>query len=92
MLPNLVICEKSIVIVIFSTKRQKFNYKKNSYLRKLLTDFRNLFFVFFLKSSTIHRNKNLRLCVKLKFSCGQATTDNLSINYLADVTYLFQLQ
>ena len=73
MLLNLVICEKSMVTVIFSTKRPKFKYKKKSYLRKLLMDFQKLFFVFLLKSSMINTNKNLRHWVRLKNSCGQAT-------------------
>ena len=39
----------------------------------LLTDFRNLFFFFFLKSGIININKNLRHFVKLKISYGQVT-------------------
>ena len=37
-------------------------------------DFPKLFFVFFLKSSMINTNKNLRHWVRLKNSCGQANT------------------
>ena len=73
--PNLVICEKYILILIISTKRPKIKYKKNSYLRKLLTDFRNLFFVLFLKSRRTSTNRNLTHFVHLKISYGQATND-----------------
>ena len=72
--PNLVICEKYILILIISTKQPKIKYKKNSYLRKFLTDFRNLFFVLFLKSRRRSTNRNLTHFVHLKISYGQATT------------------
>ena len=74
MRPNLVICEKYLCILIISTKWPKIKYKKNSYLRKLPTDFRNLFFVLFLKSRRTSTNKNLTHFVHLKISYGQATT------------------
>ena len=39
----------AIFILTFSTKLPKIKYKKNSYLRRLLTDFQNFFFCFFPK-------------------------------------------
>ena len=40
-------------------------------------DFRNLFFVFFLKSRRTRRNKNLTHFVQLKISYGQASKDSV---------------
>ena len=61
--------------MIISTKWPQNKYLKNSYLRKLPTDFRNLFFVFFLKSRRTRRNQNLTHFIQLKISYGQATSN-----------------
>ena len=63
--------------MIISTTQSQNKYFKNSYLRKLPMDFRNLFFVFFFKSRRTRRNKNLTHFVQLKISYGQATEGDL---------------
>ena len=75
MWPNLAICEKSMVIVICSTKWPNLNTKK-FISQEIIDGSSKSFFVFFLKSSMTNTNKNLRHCVKLKISYGQAREGN----------------